>query len=71
MSPTPRFAKGLDLLESKLVPGEGWAMERKLFNHSAGKDGFTHAQWDDLKLGRANLLLTIDTLEILRTAGRW
>jgi hypothetical protein len=65
-----RCAKALDLLESKLVPGEGWAMERKLFNHSAGKDGFTHAPWDEVKLGRANLLLTIDALEILRTAGR-
>jgi hypothetical protein len=67
----PRCAKALDLLESKLVPGEGWAMERKLFNHSAGTDGFTHAPWDELKRGRANLLLTIDALEILRTAGRW
>ena len=36
-----------------------------------GTDGFTHAPWEEVKLGRANLLLTIDALEILRTAGRW
>jgi hypothetical protein len=36
-------ANAIYLLESKFVPGEGWAMERKLFNHSAGTDGFTHA----------------------------
>ena len=46
----PRCAKALDLLESKLVPGEGWAMERKLFNHSAGTDGFTHAPWETVTL---------------------
>ena len=63
----PRCANALDLLESKLLPGEGWPMERKLFTHSPGKDGFTHAPWEDVTLGRANLLLTIDALEILRT----
>ena len=60
----------LDLLESKLVPGEGWAIERRLFNHSAGTDGYTHAPWEEVKLGRANLLLTVDALEILGAAGR-
>ena len=67
----PRCAAALDLLESKLVPGEGWAMERKLFNHSTGTEGFTHAPWETLALGRANLMLTVDALEILRTARRW
>jgi hypothetical protein len=66
----PRCANALDLLESKLLPGEGWPMERRLFNHSPGKDGFTHAPWEGVKLGRAHLLLTVDALEILRTAGR-
>ena len=42
----PRCANALDLLESKLIPGEGWATERKLFTHSPGKDGFTHAPWE-------------------------
>ena len=46
-------------------------MERKLFNHSEGTDGFTHAPWEEAKLGRASILLTIDALEILRAAGRW
>jgi hypothetical protein len=45
--------------------------ERKLFNHSPGKDGFTQPPLEGVKLGRANLLLTVDALEILRTAGRW
>ena len=45
-------------------------MERKLFNHSAGTDGYTHAPWEQVKLGRANLLLTVDVLEILGAAGR-
>ena len=56
---------------ARIIPGEGWAVERKLFNHAAGTDGFTHAPWDRVRLGRANLLLTVDALEILRTAGRW
>jgi hypothetical protein len=66
-----RCTKALDLLESKLLPAEGWATERKLFNHSAGTDDFTHAPWEQVTLGRAHLLLTVDALEILRTAGRW
>jgi hypothetical protein len=65
-----RCANALDLLESKLLPGEGWAMERKLFHHSKGKEGFTHAPWEAVAFGRAHLLLTLDALEILRTAGR-
>ena len=67
----PRCANALDLLESKFLPDEGWATERKLFTHSEGKDGFTHAPWEKPKRGRATLLLTIDALEILRAAGRW
>jgi hypothetical protein len=66
-----RCAKALDLLESKFIPGEGWAMERKLFHHAEGRDGFTHAPWEAASLGRANLLLTVDGLEILRAAARW
>jgi hypothetical protein len=65
-----RCAKALDLLESKLLPGEGWAMERRLFHHSKGKEGFTHAPWEALVCGRAHLLLTVEALEILRAAGR-
>jgi hypothetical protein len=67
----PRCANALDLLESKLIPGEGWTMEGKLFNHAPGQDGFTHAPWNEGRLGRANLLLTIDALEILQASGRW
>ena len=65
-----RCASALDLLESKFSPGQGWATERKLFNHSEGSDDFTHAQWEAPTLGRANLLLTVDALEILQSAGR-
>ena len=39
----PRCANALDLLESKFLPGEGWAMERKLFTHSPGQ-GRLHAR---------------------------
>jgi len=66
-----RCANALDLLESKFIPSEGWAAERRLYNHAEGADGFTHAPWEAAKLGRANTLLTIDALEILHTAGRW
>ena len=66
-----RCSKALDLLESKFVPGEGWAMERKLFNHSPGKEGFTNAPWEKPTLGGAHLLFTVDALEILRAAGRY
>src|SRR5262245_61297260 len=66
----PRCAPSLDLLESKFIPGEGWATERRLFTHAEGKDDFTHAPWEAPTRGRANLLVTVDALEILRTAGR-
>jgi hypothetical protein len=66
-----RCGDALALLESKFLPGEGWATERRLFTHTAGKDDFTHAPWEKASRGRANLLLTVDALEILRAAGRW
>jgi hypothetical protein len=66
-----RCAKALDLLESKYLEGEGWATERKLYNHSHGKPGFTNAPWEASARGRANLLLTVDALEVLQLAGRW
>jgi hypothetical protein len=66
-----RCGDALALLESKLLPGEGWATERRLFTHAAGKDDFTHAPWEKASRGRASLLLTVDALEILRAAGRW
>jgi hypothetical protein len=67
----PRCSNALDLLESKFLPAEGWATERRLFTHAPGKDDFTHAPWEGPKRGRAHLLLTIDALEVLRNAGRW
>lgn len=66
-----RCANALDLLESKFAPGEGWAMDRRLFNHSEGKEGFTNAPWEAVTRGRASLLPTVDALEVLRAAGRW
>ena len=33
-------------------------------------DDFTHAPWEAATLGHANLLLTVDALEILQAAGR-
>lgn len=65
-----RCERALDLLESKVIDGEGWAMERKLFSHTKGKDDFTHAEWEKQTLGRANLFLTVDALEILNAARR-
>ena len=66
-----RCGDALDLLESKFLPGKGWSMERKLFHHGEGKDGFTHAPWETLARNGAHLLLTVDALEVLRAAGRW
>jgi hypothetical protein len=66
-----RCGKALDLLESKFIEGEGWATERKLFNHSPGRDGFTNARWEDDRLGAASQLLSVDALEVLRTANRF
>jgi hypothetical protein len=66
----PRCARALDLLESKMIDGQGWAMERKLFSHTKSKDDFTHAEWEKETLGKASLFLTVDALEILNAAGR-
>jgi len=66
----PRCERALDLLESKVVDGRGWPMERRLFSHSKGKENFTNAEWERETLGKANLFLTVDALEILKAAGR-
>jgi hypothetical protein len=66
----PRCGPALDLLMSKVIDGEGWPMERRLFSHSRGKDGFTNAEWEKEAVGKANLFLTVDALEILNAAGR-
>ena len=65
-----RCAQALDLLCAKVIEGQGWAMERKLFSHAKGKDDFTHAEWEKATFGKANLFLTVDALEILTAAGR-
>ena len=58
------------IAEPKLIDGEGWAAERKLFSHVKGKEDFTHAEWEKEKNGKASLFLTVDALEILQAAGR-
>jgi hypothetical protein len=65
-----RCERALDLLASKVIDGQGWMAERKLFSHTRGKDTFTYAEWDKEKLGKASLFLTVDALEILKAAGR-
>ncbi len=66
----PRTADALDLLESKMIAGEGLNAERKLFSHKQGADDFTHAPWHGDDFGKANAYLTVDALEILAAAGR-
>lgn len=66
-----RCGPALDLLESKFLPGEGWAVERKLYSHASGAEGFTRAPWGSVTSGRAHLLLTVHALEVLQAAGRW
>jgi hypothetical protein len=66
----PRCKRALDLLASKVIDGQGWAMERKLFSHVDGNDDFTHAEWEKELIGKANLFLTVAALEILNAAGR-
>lgn len=65
-----RCERALDLLSSKMIDGQGWPAERKLFSHARGKDDFTHAAWEKETLGKASLFLTVDALEILNAAGR-
>lgn len=65
-----RCGDALDLLESKFIDGQGWAMERKLFHHNRTRDGHTNVYWEKETLGEANLFLTVDALEILKVAGR-
>ncbi len=59
----PRCESALELLESKLMEGEGWAVERRTPEQ-------THSMWNRERRGRANLFLTVDALEILKQAGR-
>lgn len=66
----PRSTRALELLESKFIAGEGIAAERKLFSHTAGREDFTHAEWNADRLGKASAYLTVDALEILSAAGR-
>jgi hypothetical protein len=51
------------LLESKFIDGEGWQVERKTPEQ-------THNFWNEARLGKANIFLTVDALEILKLAGR-
>ncbi len=67
----PRCSEALDLLEAKFIPDQGWAMERRVFHHSRARgNDFTSVYWEKETLGKANLLLTVDALEILKCAGR-
>lgn len=67
-----RCSDALDLLESKLIDREGFALEKKYYHHTqSNPHRYTPVRWEQAKLGRANQYVTADALAVLKQAGRF
>ncbi len=68
----PRCRQALDLLESKQLPGGGWAAERRLYEvSSAFETRADSVDWGGAQKTALNEWVTADALYVLRAAGRW
>lgn len=66
-----RCSDALDLLESKRLPGGGWAAEERLYRTSAlAATGRDLVDWGPVGRGRLNEWVTTDALTVLTAAGR-
>lgn len=66
-----RCQNSLDLLESKYLEGQGFALEKKYYhNRPSNTRRYSAVRWMDYKIGGANAFLTAEALVILRQAGR-
>jgi len=67
----PRCEKALDLLESKELPGGGWAAEKRFYKVSSkGETRTDSVDWGGTKETAMNEWVTADALSVLRAAGR-
>jgi len=68
----PRCDDALDLLESKRLPDGGWPAESKFYQYRPHEfaAGSEFVDWGGTSTARMNPWVTVDTLGVLRTAGR-
>jgi hypothetical protein len=67
----PRCTKALDLLESKQLPGGGWAAEKRWYRASARLGTRTdYVDWGGAGKARVNEWVTADALYVLKASGR-
>ena len=67
----PRCADGLDLLESKRLPGGGWPAEGRYWKPAAGSGPHRdRVDWGPTGRGRRNDWVTAHALAVLVAAGR-
>ena len=67
-----RCQPALDLLEQQALPAGGWHADTRYYQHNpANPARCTPARWEAAKFGHANAFLTLEALQVLRSAGRW
>jgi hypothetical protein len=68
----PRCSDALDLLESKRLPGGGFAADARHYSTSASaKGGVEWVDWGGTSKQRENEWVTVDALAVLQSAGRY
>jgi len=66
-----RCQKALDILQSKQLPGGGWAADRRLYKVSSSLGARTESvDWGPVSSTEMNEWVTADALYVLRSAGR-
>ena len=67
----PRCQKALDLLETKQLPGGGWAADKRLYKVSSKNETRTDSvDWGGTSKTALNEWVTVDALFVLQAAGR-
>jgi hypothetical protein len=66
-----RCQKALDILQSKQLPGGGWAADRRFYKVSSSLGTRTESvDWGPVSSSEINEWVTADALYVLRSAGR-
>jgi len=66
-----RCKEALDLLESKMIPGEGWPAEKSYYKVSDKiKPDNDYVDWGGTSKKIINEWITVDSLYVLKEAGR-
>jgi hypothetical protein len=66
-----RCREALDLLESKQLPGGGWAAEDRYYQTTKPDiSGYSPVDWGGVSKRKMNPWVTVDALTVLRRAGR-